>query len=97
MKQSSHNENKISNLEGCEIIMDVELEEKRIANPFENHDNLQIKANVNSKRKNEIMKENFKKLHVQINKWKGHNRNATCWAFYCVNDNKKIDVYSLLH
>jgi hypothetical protein len=42
MKQSSHNENKISNLEGCEIIMDVVLEEKRIANPFENHDNLQI-------------------------------------------------------
>lgn len=43
------------------------------------------------------MKENFKKLHVQINKWKVHNRNATCWAFYCVNNNKKIDVYSLLH
>jgi len=64
MEQSSHNENKISNVEGCEIIMDVVLEEERIANPFENHDNLQIKENINSKRKNEIMKENFKKLHV---------------------------------
>jgi hypothetical protein len=42
MEQSSHNENKISNVEGCEIIMDVVLEEERIANPSENHDNLQI-------------------------------------------------------
>jgi hypothetical protein len=64
MEQSSHNENKISNVEGCEIIMDVVLEEERIANPSENHDNLQIKIYINSKRKNEIMKENFKKLHV---------------------------------
>jgi len=31
-------------------------------------------------------------LHLQRNKWKGHNRNATCWAFYYVNDNKKMDV-----
>ncbi len=38
------------------------------------------------------MKQNFKKLHVQINKWKGHNRNATCWAFYCVNNNKEVDM-----
>ncbi len=38
------------------------------------------------------MKENFKKLLVQKNKWKGHNRNATCWASYCVIDNKKVDV-----
>jgi hypothetical protein len=24
--------------------------------------------------------------------WKNHNRNAICWAFYCINDNQKVDV-----
>jgi hypothetical protein len=38
------------------------------------------------------MKDNFKNIHVQRNKWKSHNGNATCWAFYCVNDNKEVDV-----
>jgi hypothetical protein len=39
------------------------------------------------------MKENLEKLYVQRIKWKlGHNRNATCWAFYYVNDNKEVDV-----
>ncbi len=38
------------------------------------------------------MKNNFKKLHVQRNKWKGHNRSSICWAFYFVNDNKLNDV-----
>jgi len=38
------------------------------------------------------MKENFKKLYLQRNKWKGHNRNATCWTFYCLNNNKEVDV-----
>ncbi len=38
------------------------------------------------------MKENFKKLHVQINKSKGHNRNAKHWAFFCLNNNKEVDT-----
>jgi len=38
------------------------------------------------------MKYNFLKLYVQRNKWKIHNRNAICLAFYCVNDNKEVDV-----
>jgi len=38
------------------------------------------------------MKDNFKKMHVQRNKWKSQNRNATCWAFYYVNNNKEINV-----
>ncbi len=36
------------------------------------------------------MTDNFK--HVQRNKWKIHNRNAICWAYYCVNNNKEVDV-----
>ncbi len=59
---------------------------------FENHDSLQTVKSVNSERKNEIMKNNFKNIHVQRNKWKSHNGNATCWAFYCVNANKEVDV-----
>lgn len=57
---------------------------ERTRERFENHDSLQTKATVNSKRKNEIIKDNFKKMHVQLNKWKNHNGNATCWAFYYV-------------
>jgi len=38
--------------------------------PFENHDNLQTKISVNLEKENEIMKNNLKKLHAQINKWK---------------------------
>jgi hypothetical protein len=35
---------------------------------------------------------NLKKLHAQRTFWRGNNRNALCWAFYCVNDNKEINV-----
>jgi hypothetical protein len=31
---------------------------------------------------------NFKKLHAQRAFWRGNNKNALGWAFYCVNDNK---------
>ncbi len=72
--------------------MDVVKGKKRTIDPFKYHDSSQIEASKNSKRKNEVMKQNLKNLHLQRNKWKGHNRNATCWAFYYVNDNKKIDI-----
>ncbi len=35
---------------------------------------------------------NFKKLHAKIIFWKGNNKNALCWTFYCVNDNKEVNV-----
>jgi hypothetical protein len=41
------------------------------------------------------MKENLKKLHAQGLFWKPSNKNALCWAFYYVNDNKEIDLTSL--
>jgi len=34
----------------------------------------------------------MKKLYVQKKKWKHDKRNALCWSFYCVNDNKSMDV-----
>ncbi len=33
-----------------------------------------------------------KKLHAQRVFWKRNNKNALCWAFYHVNDNKEVNV-----
>ncbi len=41
MEQSFQNENRISNEDGCEIIMDDVMEEERTREPYENHENLQ--------------------------------------------------------
>jgi hypothetical protein len=35
---------------------------------------------------------NLKKLYVQITFWRGNSRNALCWAFHYVNDNKEINA-----
>ncbi len=37
------------------------------------------------------MEKNFQTFHVQRKIWKKHNMNAIYWAFYYVNDDKKID------
>jgi len=65
MEQSSQNENKINNEHGCEIMDDAMEERTRelFERPFENHESLQIEL-----RKNEIMKDNFKKImYKEIN------------------------------
>ncbi len=59
---------------------------ERTREQSENHDSLQTKATVNSKRKNEIMKDNFKKMHVQRNKWKNHNVNFDLWVSKMAHD-----------
>ncbi len=41
MEQSFQHENKISNEDGCEIIMDDVMEEEKTRKPYENHENLQ--------------------------------------------------------
>jgi hypothetical protein len=35
---------------------------------------------------------NLMKLHAQRAFWRRNSRNALCWAFYCVNDNKEVNV-----
>jgi hypothetical protein len=37
------------------------------------------------------MERNLQILHTQRKIWKSHNRNAICWDFYYVNDNKEVD------
>jgi hypothetical protein len=56
------------------------MEEEIKVYEYENFESLQTKMCINIY---------GKKFHVQKNKWKSHNRNALCWGFYCVNDNKK--------
>jgi len=41
MEQSFQNENRISNEDGCEIIMDGIIEEEGTKEPYEKHENLQ--------------------------------------------------------
>jgi hypothetical protein len=38
------------------------------------------------------MKDNIKKLHAQRSFWKENIINVLCWAFYFVNDNKKVNI-----
>jgi hypothetical protein len=37
----------------------------------------------------------WKKLHAQRLFWKPNNKNALCWAFYYINDNKEVDLTTL--
>jgi len=37
------------------------------------------------------MEKNLRTLHIQRKIWKGHTRNAICWAFYYANDDKESD------
>ncbi len=47
---------------------------------------------INVNEGEERINENFLKLHLQRKKWKHDSRNALCWSFNCVNDNKLVDV-----
>jgi hypothetical protein len=38
------------------------------------------------------MKKILKILHLQRRKWENDSRNALSWSFYCVNDNKPMDI-----
>ncbi len=37
----------------------------------------------------------FEILHTQRKIWISDDRNVNCWAFYCVNDDKKVDTRNL--
>jgi len=40
------------------------------------------------------MKKKLQKLHVQRKFWRRNNTNLLCWAFYCVNDGKEVEIAS---
>jgi hypothetical protein len=55
---------------------------------------VQIENNIIEENGEQIMKKHLQKLHVQRNFWRRHNRNSLCWAFYYVNDGKKVEATS---
>ncbi len=91
-QQSSENENTY------DIFMnEVRMEDEPFLEPQENinsqeNESLQIKKSGNLKTNEDKTKNNFKTFHVQRWSWKRNNRNALCWAFYCVNDNKEVTI-----
>ncbi len=82
MEQSSQKENT------CDVFMnEVRIEDEMLLK-LEEMGSFQIEGS----RHLEMNEKNFKKLHAQRNFWRGNSRNALCWAFYCVNDNKELNV-----
>jgi hypothetical protein len=71
---------------------DVVMKEERMEEKSEIQPNLQTKESINTNEGEKRNKENFLKLHLQINKWRHDNKNALCWSFYCVNEKKLMDV-----
>jgi hypothetical protein len=55
---------------------------------FKDYPNLETKSNRGLENE-QIMKMNLQKLHAQRVKRKFHGRNAFCWVYSNVNDNKK--------
>jgi hypothetical protein len=79
MEQSPANENMISgNNETIEICMnDVFFEAGYEVNPsFQTETSGNLDKNIE-----ELLKENFKNLHVQRKIWKPHGRTSLCWKF----------------
>jgi len=46
---------------------------------------------IEQKEKKEKHANNSSNLRVHRRRWKVHNKNTLCWAFYCVNDGKDVD------
>jgi hypothetical protein len=61
----------------------------------EKNGNVQIEGSMNPKTTEKKMKENLKMLHAQRLFWKPNSINVLCWAFYCVDDNKSVDLTTL--
>jgi hypothetical protein len=57
---------------------------------------IQIEGSRNPNMNEEKMKDNLKKLRAQRSFWRTNNINVLCWAFYCVNDNKEVNVTTFL-
>jgi len=85
MEQSCKNENT------CDVFMnEVRIEDEILPKP-EEMVSFQTKENRNV----EMNENNLKKLHAQRAFWRRNSRNALCLAFYCINDNKEVNVITL--
>ncbi len=90
MKSSRINETIIEN-EYCDIFPNqVSIEKVSLTETMEENRSLQTQSNAIQSEQEKI-KANLQKLHLQIKKQKGHDRNALCWSFFIVNDNNIVD------
>ncbi len=66
------------------------MEEVSLTKTMEKNKSLQTQFNAIQSGKEKI-KTNLQKLHLQTEKWKGHDRNVLCWSFFIVNDKNIVD------
>jgi len=88
MEQSNANEN---TREEIEIENEILMDDIPISKHSTKNLSLEIEASKACESNNEIFILNLQKLHVQRLFWKPKKRNAICWIFYVVNDNKSVD------
>jgi len=82
MEQSFENENT------CDVFMNEIKIYYELLPKHEEMGNFQIEGSRNV----EMNDTNLKKLLAQKVFWKRNSNNALCWAFYCVNDNKEVNI-----
>jgi len=92
MGESSQNENLILIEENQTNENEMYIEEDVERGQSENVQTQNSKVEENGER---IMKKNLQKLHTQRKCWRGRNKNSLCWAFYCVNDWREVEVASI--
>jgi FtsZ-binding cell division protein ZapB len=84
------NETLIEN-ECCDIFPNqVSMEEVFMIETMEKNQSLQTQSSAIQSEEEKI-EANLHKLHLQREKWRGHDRNAMCWSFFIVNDNNIVD------
>jgi hypothetical protein len=78
----------------CDIFMNEIIMEDGPLQELGENASVLTKGSENPKKmkKNEIK---LRKLHAQRLFWKPHSKNALCWAFFYVNDNKEVDLIVL--
>ncbi len=92
MEQSSNNEIKLSKT--CDIFINkVIMEKQNVEEKFKINPSLEYEIGGNLQTDNEeIMQQHFKKLHSKRKIWKLEGRNDMCWYFFCINDNKTVNL-----
>jgi hypothetical protein len=72
----------------CYVFMnEVRIKDEILPKPEE-----MVSLQVEGIRNVKMNENHLKKLHAQRTFWRGNNINELCWAFYCVNDNIKVNV-----
>jgi hypothetical protein len=91
MEQSNANENIEEEIEIEPFQNEILMDDIPITKTSIKILSLEIEASKACESNNEIFILNLQKLHAQRLFWEPKRRNAICWVFYVVNDNKSVD------